>query len=125
MWRKAKRNYDGYFYAKSSKRNKKLCRLPRLGVYDEAHHLFGNDLKKDFTSLRNTIDLLAKETSIVACYSYTGTPYVNKQVLPEVVYACGLKEAITDGYLKDADPYSFENVKNEEFLEKSIGGILG
>ena len=69
--------------------------LPQLGVYvDEAHHLFGANLEKELrsggankTTLRNTINMLAASTSIVACYNYTGTPYVNKQVLPEVVYA--------------------------------------
>ncbi len=68
----------------------------------------------------NTINMLAASTSIVACYNYTGTPYVNKQVLPEVVYAYGLNESIAHGYLKDADPIGFENVKNEEFLRTSI-----
>ncbi len=64
--------------------------------------------------------MLAASTSIVACYNYTGTPYVKKQVLPEVVYAYGLNESIAHGYLKDADPIGFENVKNEEFLRTSI-----
>lgn len=106
----------------------KLCRLPQLGVYvDEAHHLFGADLEKQIraktankTSLRDTINLLAERTSIVACYNYTGTPYVNKQVLPEVVYAYGLKESIWNGYLKDADPIAFENVKDTEFLRMAV-----
>lgn len=64
-----------------NQRFKKLCRLPQLGVYvDEAHHLFGADLEKQIrssgankTSLRDTINLLAANTSIVACYNYTGT----------------------------------------------------
>lgn len=68
------------------------------------------------TSLRDTINLLAENTSIVACYNYTGTPYVKNQLLPEVVYAYGLRESIWNGFLKDADPIGFENVKNEEFL---------
>ena len=63
-----------------NQRFKKLCRLPQLGVYvDEAHHLFGADLEKQIrssgankTSLRDTINLLAANTSIVACYNYTG-----------------------------------------------------
>lgn len=59
-------------------------------------------------------------SDIVACYNYTGTPYVKKQVLPEVVYAYGLNESIAHGYLKDADPIGFENVKSEEFLRTSI-----
>ena len=107
-----------------NQRFKKLCRLPQLGVYvDEAHHLFGADLEKQIrssgankTSLRDTINLLAAHTSIVACYNYTGTPYVKNQLLPEVVYAYGLRESIWNGFLKDADPVGFENVKNEEFL---------
>ena len=111
-----------------NQRFKKLCRLPQLGVYvDEAHHLFGANLEKELrsgsgnkTTLRNTINMLAEATSIVACYNYTGTPYVNKQVLPEVVYAYGLNESIVNGFLKDADPIGFDNVKNEEFINKVI-----
>lgn len=111
-----------------NQRFKKLCRLPQLGIYvDEAHHLFGANLEKELrsggankTTLRNTINMLAASTSIVACYNYTGTPYVNKQVLPEVVYAYGLNESIARGYLKDADPIGFDNVKNEEFLRTSV-----
>ena len=111
-----------------NQRFKKLCRLPQLGVYvDEAHHLFGADLEKQLrakkgntTSLRATINLLAANTSIVACYNYTGTPYVKNQLLPEVVYAYGLSESIQNGYLKDADPIGFENVKNSEFLRAVV-----
>lgn len=111
-----------------NQRFKKLCRLPQLGVYvDEAHHLFGANLEKELrsggankTTLRNTINRLGESTAIVACYNYTGTPYVNKQVLPEVVYAYGLNESIAKRFLKDADPIGFDNVKSEEFLHASI-----
>lgn len=111
-----------------NQRFKKLCRLNQLGVYvDEAHHLFGADLEKQIratsgqkTSLRDTINMLADSTSIVACYNYTGTPYVNKQLLPEVVYAYGLRESIQNGFLKDADLKAYENVKSEEFLRSVI-----
>lgn len=111
-----------------NQRFKKLCRLPQLGVYvDEAHHLFGADLEKQIraggkskTSLRDTINLLAENTSIVACYNYTGTPYVKNQLLPEVVYAYGLRESIWNGFLKDADPRGYENVKSNEFLKDVI-----
>lgn len=110
-----------------NQRFKKLCRLPLLGVYvDEAHHLFGTDLEKELrsnakkTSLRDTINLLAESTSLVACYNYTGTPYVKNQMLPEVVYQYGLKDSIINGYLKDADPMGFENVKSEEFLRTVV-----
>ncbi len=111
-----------------NQRFKKICRLPNLGVYvDEAHHLFGADLEKQIrssgakkTSLRDTINLLAANTSIVACYNFTGTPYVKNQMLPEVVYAYGLRESIWNGYLKDADPLGFENVKSNEFLKAVV-----
>ena len=111
-----------------NQRFKKLCRLPQLGVYvDEAHHLFGADLEKQIrssgvnkTSLRDTINLLANNTSIVACYNYTGTPYVKNQILPEVVYSYGLRESIWHGYLKDADPIGFENVKGGEFIKAAV-----
>lgn len=111
-----------------NQRFKKLCRLPQLGVYvDEAHHLFGADLEKQIrssgankTSLRDTINLLAENTSIVACYNYTGTPYVKNQMLPEVVYSYGLRESIWNGFLKDADPIGFENVKSNEFLRVAV-----
>lgn len=116
------------FSLMENQRFKKLCRLPQLGVYvDEAHHLFGADLEKQIraktankTSLRDTINMLAGRTSIVACYNFTGTPYVNKQILPEVVYAYGLRESIWGGFLKDADPIAFENVKNTEFLRIAV-----
>ncbi len=111
-----------------NQRFKKLCRLPQLGVYvDEAHHLFGADLEKQIrssgankTSLRDTINLLAANTSIVACYNYTGTPYVKNRLLPEVVYAYGLRESIWNGFLKDAEPLGFENVKSDEFLKAVV-----
>lgn len=111
-----------------NQRFKKLTRLKQLGVYvDEAHHLFGASLESDIrtekankTSLRTTINLLAKETSIVACYNYTGTPYVNKQVLPEVVYGYGLKESIQNNYLKNVEIDGYENVKGDEFIRGVI-----
>lgn len=110
----------------------KLCRLPQIGIYvDEAHHLFGNELEKSLrtnssqTSLRNTINLLADElvnngTQVIACYNYTGTPYVKQQVLPEVVYSYGLRESINNYYLKEVDVKGYDNVKNEEFLRAAI-----
>lgn len=111
-----------------NQRFKKLCRLTQLGVYvDEAHHLFGADLEKQIratsgqkTSLRDTINMLARSTSIVACYNYTGTPYVNHQLLPEVVYAYGLKESIWHGFLKEVNVLGYENVKDEGFLRDAI-----
>ncbi len=115
-----------------NQRFKKLCRLNQIGIYvDEAHHLFGKELEKALrkgtdTSLRNTINLLANElerggTSVVACYNYTGTPYVKNKILPEVVYSYGLKNAISMGYLKDVGLLQgYENVKDKEFLRNVL-----
>lgn len=115
-----------------NQRFKKLCRLSQIGVYvDEAHHLFGSELEKSLrtnaaqTSLRSTINMLADEikkegVSVVGCYNYTGTPYVKNQLLPEVVYAYGLKESIINGHLKDVNVEGYENVKSVEFLKAAI-----
>ena len=115
-----------------NQRFEKLTRLQQIGIYvDEAHHMFGKDLEKVLkknstaTSLRNTINILAEElkrrgTNVVATYNYTGTPYVKNTVLPEVVYAYGLREAISSNYLKLLAIEGYENVKNEEFLKSAI-----
>jgi len=97
----------------SNQRFQKLQRLSQLGIYvDEAHHAFGKQLAEDMgtdnnrTSLRLTIDELATSlkragSHVVACFNYTGTPYVQNRVLPEVVYAFGLSEAIKKQYLRE------------------------
>ena len=111
-----------------NQRFQRLCRLPQLGVYvDEAHHLFGSKLEKELrdnneakTTLRFTINRLHERAHIVACYNFTGTPYVDNQVLPEVVYGYGLSESIRNGYLKDAAPKGYSNVKDEEFLRSAV-----
>lgn len=115
-----------------NQRFEKIIRLQQIGIYvDEAHHMFGKDLEKacisnsNTTSLRYTINELAKElslrgTSVVACYNYTGTPYVNNTILPEVVYSYGLKNAIANNYLKSVSIIGYENVKNYEFLKTVI-----
>jgi hypothetical protein len=115
----------------ANQRFEKIIRLSQLGIFvDEAHHLFGADLKSSLsddskeTSLRYTINKIAqvlekKATKMVACYNYTGTPYVDNHVLPEVVYSYGLKKAIDSGYLKQVEIAGFDNVKNIEFLRKT------
>jgi hypothetical protein len=110
----------------SNQRFMKLTRLEQLGIYvDEAHHAFGDRLQGDLTSLRLTIDELHNKlasvgTKIVACYNYTGTPYVGNNVLPEVVYAYGLKDAITNKYLKMVDIHSYEHTKDLTFVRATL-----
>ena len=122
----------------TNQRFEKLCRLEQLGIYvDEAHHAFGKTLAKDMgigsketdTSLRTTIDKLAVSlkaagTRVVACYNYTGTPYVGRDVLPEVVYAYGLKESIDKGYLKKVFLHGYGNTRTDEFVSIAIDKFL-
>lgn len=121
----------------TNQRFEKLTRLEQLGIYvDEAHHAFGSTLAKDMgvgtqkdTSLRTTIDVLASSleragTHVVACYNYTGTPYVGKEVLPEVVYAYGLQEAINKGYLKKVKLHGYSNTKTDEFVQIAVDDFL-
>ncbi len=118
----------------TNQRFEKLCRLEQLGIYvDEAHHSFGRALAKDMgigthpddTSLRTTIDKLALSlsrtgTRVVACYNYTGTPYIGKDILPEVVYAYGLREAIEKRFLKKVFIHDYTSTKTQEFVRLVI-----
>lgn len=120
----------------TNQRFEKLKRLPQLGIFvDEAHHAFGDQLAKDMgvknapNSLRKTIDELAVNlkhagTRLVGCYNYTGTPYVGKSVLPEVVYAYGLRNAIDNNYLKQVRLNGYSNTRHEDFLEIAINSFL-
>lgn len=115
----------------------KLLRLERLGIYvDEAHHLFGNALAADLggsdkrSSLRLTIDEIAYNlkkagTTVVGCYNYTGTPYANNRVLPEVVYAYGLKDAVDNYYLKKPRIERIQNVREDTltFVRIAVGAF--
>ncbi len=125
---------------KTNQRFEKLSRLPQLGIYvDEAHHSFGAALAKDMgvgltkaqqqTSLRTTIDQLAVNldkagTHVVACFNYTGTPYIGKDVLPEVVYAFSLRDAIREKYLKNTKLRTYNNARSTEFIKIVVKDFL-
>ncbi len=116
----------------TNQRFQKLQRLSQLGIYvDEAHHAFGKQLAEDMaadnsrTSLRLTIDELSSSlrragSHVVACFNYTGTPYVQNRILPEVVYAFGLSDAIHKQYLKQVRVHSYENTRTAEFVAHAI-----
>src|SRR5690606_11130589 len=70
------------------------------------------------------INLKQAGTRVVGCYNYTGTPYVGKDVLPEVVYAYGLRKAIDNNYLKQVKLNGYSNTRHEEFLEIAINDFL-
>ena len=119
----------------TNQRFEKLRRLEQLGVYiDEAHHAFGTKLGQDMgkgppSALRKTVDELASSlrasgSRVVACYNYTGTPYVGQQVLPEVVYAYGLDTAIRSEYLKKVVIQGYSNTKSSEFVHLVVDDFL-
>ena len=120
----------------SNQRYKKILRLRQLGIFvDEAHHAFGQSLKNDMldrskeSSQRLTIDNLAKElksagTKVVACYNFTGTPYIENRLMPEVVYEYGLKEAIDSGYLKKTFIDDYANVQCQSFVTNAIESFV-
>lgn len=123
----------------SNQRFNKLIRLKQLGIYvDEAHHLFGTSLEREFatggtgvSSLRLTINELAEQlekagSRVVACYNFTGTPYVKNNLLPEVVYAYGLREAINNKYLKLVQVSSFTNIKGhtEDLVRLAVSEFM-
>lgn len=114
-------------------RFQRIARLPQLGIYvDEAHHSMGASLEKDLgqareaSALRTTIDELARalearKTSVVGCYNFTGTPYVKDRIMPEVVYAYGLKAAIDNKYVKQPEFVDYSgNVKSNDFLREAV-----
>ena len=120
----------------ANQRYQKLTRLKQLGIYvDEAHHAFGKSLKSDMldrskeTSLRLTIDGLVREldaagTKVVACYNFTGTPYIENRLMPEVVYEYGLKEAIDSGYLKKTFIDDYANVQTQSFVTNAVESFV-
>lgn len=130
----AEENMEDDLFLINNPRFAKLVRLKQLGIYvDEAHHVFGSKLAEDLlsnsktTSLRVTINEIAANLAksgsrVVACYNYTGTPYVKNRLLPEVVYSYGLREAIDKGYLKKVEPYAYENIREntQVFCHDSI-----
>jgi hypothetical protein len=59
-------------------------------------------------------------TRVVACYNYTGTPYVGRDVLPEVVYAYGLQEAIDKAFLKKIDLHGYSTTRTGEFVDLAV-----
>lgn len=114
-------------------RFQRIARLPQLGIYvDEAHHSMGAALEKDLgqakqtSALRTTIDELARaldarKSSVVGCYNFTGTPYVKDRIMPEVVYAYGLKAAIDNKYLKRPEFFTYTgNIKSDDFVREVI-----
>lgn len=86
----------------ANRRLQTIAGLPRLAIFsDEAHHLYGQSLDTRLKRVRQTVDYLADNTHLICVVNTTGTPYYKRQPLKDVVIWYGLREGITDGYLKE------------------------
>ncbi len=113
-------------YLTKNQRFEKLLRLENLAIYvDEAHHTFGTSLQNEMKKLKSSIDAIADATTVVGCYNFTGTPYVNNKLIPEVVYAYSLKDAIDKKFLKNPIVKAYDNVGESDFVEQTIKDFWG
>ena len=102
-------------------RLKKITSLPNLGVFsDEAHHTYGNAAGDKIKRVRETVNYLHNNTSLVAAINTTGTPYYKRKMLAEVVFWYGLREGIADNVLKSLD----EGVRSYDMRDDDEAGTL-
>jgi type III restriction enzyme len=110
----------------ANRRLQAIASLPHLAVFsDEAHHTFGRTMANDLKRVRQTIDYLHQRSpNLVAVINTTGTPYLQRQPLRDVVFWYGLSAGIRDGILKSVagqiHGYSFEPGQAPEFLAAVI-----
>ena len=108
-------------YLTKNQRFEKLLRLDNLAIYvDEAHHTFGTTLDNSMKKLKASIDAISKQTTVIGCYNFTGTPYVKNKLIPEVVYAYSLKDAIEKKFLKNPIVKAYDNVGEADFVEQVV-----
>ncbi len=110
----------------ANRRLKQLASLPHLAVFsDEAHHAFGRGMENDLKRVRQTIDYLhEKSPNLIAVVSTTGTPYLNRQPLLDVIYWYGLSAGIRDGILKtvgdNVRSYTISDETADDFVAQVI-----
>jgi len=71
---------------------------PDFGELTELLGLLGLPANEDDLKTNQRFEKLSRLPQL-GIFVYTGTPYVGKDVLPEVVYAFNLKNAIQERYL--------------------------
>ncbi len=104
-----------------NQRFEKILRLDNLAIYvDEAHHTFGKGLDDSLKKLKATIDAISNKTTVIGCYNFTGTPYVQNKLIPEVVYAYALSTAIDKKFLKNPIVKGYDKVEEEDFVREVI-----
>ena len=104
-----------------------IRRLSNLAIFvDESHHSYGSNLDQTLKRTRQTIKYLNEEgkTPLVNVVNLTGTPYVNNNLINDVVYHFGLKQGIEEGILKQVKFKDYDNVKSEEFVSDVVDEFL-
>lgn len=102
-----------------------IRQLSQLMIFvDEAHHSYGKTLEGTLKKTRQTIDYLHKSTPLVSVVNLTGTPYVNNNMIADVVFHFGLKSGIEQGILKQVRILDYGNVRSQKFLEEVIDTFI-
>ena len=102
-----------------------ITSLPDLGIFsDEAHHTYGNQIDKELKRVRETVNYIKKNTTLIAVINTTGTPYAKRQMLREVVAWYSLGEGIQDNILKSLKDgivdYPIQLLPDEEVIQRVI-----
>ncbi len=102
-------------------RLQRIRSLPQLAIFsDEAHNTYGQKIGKELKRVRETINNIHRNKSLVCVVNTTGTPYYQKQTLKEVIYWYSLEQGIKDNILKSIEnnivSYSFEKESENEII---------
>jgi hypothetical protein len=103
-----------------------IASLPHLAIFsDEAHHTYGRTIGRKLKRVRQTVDYLHEHSPNLICVvNTTGTPYVARQPLRDVVIWYGLAEGITDGILKEVAEnilaYHFDDANTQHFVAEVV-----
>lgn len=113
----------------ANRRLQAIASLPHLAVFsDEAHHTYGAGMEKSLKRVRETINYLHRQTNLVAVVNTTGTPYLKRQPLLDVVFWYGLSTGIRDGILKSVaghiHSYTFDNQSLDDFLAAVLDDFI-
>lgn len=114
----------------ANRRLQAIASLPDLAIFsDEAHHTYGAGMEKSLKRVRETINYLHRETDLIAVVNTTGTPYLKRQPLLDVVFWYGLSAGINDGILKSVagniHSYTFDKQSVDDFLGSVLDDFIG
>jgi type III restriction enzyme len=102
-----------------------IRQLERLAIFvDEAHHSYGETMDNELKRTRETIEYIHGNKPLVAVINLTGTPYVKRHMIADVVYHFGLKSGIERGILKQVRILDYGEVRSEKFVQEVIETFL-